>query len=72
MTHPYSRQPLQAWFDEFTAAGLAVDRLIEHQPAHSMIHHHPTDYEKLAHQPGFIAFQLQKRPGAADLRPDQS
>ncbi|MFD4743242.1 class I SAM-dependent methyltransferase [Streptomyces virginiae] len=72
MTHRHWRQPLQAWLAEFTSAGLAVDRLIEHRPAHSMTRHHPTDYEKLADQPGFIAFQLHKQPGTPDLRPDQS
>ncbi|WP_369780144.1 class I SAM-dependent methyltransferase [Streptomyces sp. R33] len=65
MTHRYWRQPLQAWVDEFTTAGLLVERLVEHRPAASMRRHDPTAYEKLTHQPGFIAFQLVKKPGAS-------
>ncbi|MEV7277652.1 class I SAM-dependent methyltransferase [Streptomyces sp. NPDC093111] len=58
MTHRYWRQPLQAWLDDFAAAGLALERLVEHQPALSMAHEHPTTYGKLAREPGFIAYRL--------------
>ncbi|MFI8281352.1 class I SAM-dependent methyltransferase [Streptomyces sp. NPDC085929] len=61
MTHRYWRQPLQTWFDEFTAAGLTLERLVEHRPDASMARTHPAEYEKLANQPGFIAFQLRKQ-----------
>ncbi|MCY0923090.1 class I SAM-dependent methyltransferase [Streptomyces sp. H27-G5] len=61
MTHRYWHQPLQAWLDEFTAAGLTLDRLVEHQPVPSMARHHPLEHEKLNHQPGFMAIQLRKR-----------
>lgn len=64
MTHRYWRQPLQAWFDEITAAGLTVDRLVEHRPAVSMTRSHPAEHAKLANQPGFIAFQLRKQRAA--------
>lgn len=62
MKHRYWRQPLQAWVTEFSAAGLTIDRLVEHRPAASMPHQHPAAYEKLSRQPGFIAFQLIKSP----------
>ncbi|MFJ5546748.1 class I SAM-dependent methyltransferase [Streptomyces sp. NPDC093225] len=62
MTHRYWRQPLQAWVTEFTEAGFAIDRLVEHRPAASMRHQHPAAYEKLSLQPGFIAFQLIQPP----------
>ncbi|MGW7063518.1 class I SAM-dependent methyltransferase [Streptomyces sp. NPDC054904] len=65
MKHRYWRQPLQAWFDEFTAAGLTVERLVEHRPAASMARTHPAEHEKLGHEPGFIAFQLRKQRGAS-------
>ncbi|MEU8543142.1 class I SAM-dependent methyltransferase [Streptomyces sp. NPDC048717] len=61
MTHRYWHQPLQDWLDEFTAAGLFLDRLVEHQPAPSMARHHPADHERLSNQPGFIAVRLRKR-----------
>ncbi|MFI5831953.1 class I SAM-dependent methyltransferase [Streptomyces sp. NPDC051578] len=64
MTHRYWHQPLQAWLDEFTAAGLTLDRLVEHQPVPSMAHHHPAEHEKLTHQPGFMAIRLRKRQPA--------
>ncbi|MFG2836069.1 class I SAM-dependent methyltransferase [Streptomyces zaomyceticus] len=64
MIHRYWHQPLQAWLDEFTAAGLALDRLVEHQPAPSMARLHPADHEKLTRQPGFMAVRLRKQhPG---------
>ncbi|MEU4359953.1 class I SAM-dependent methyltransferase [Streptomyces virginiae] len=64
MPHRYWHQPLQAWLDEFTAAGLTLDRLVEHQPVPSMARHHPVEHEKLTHQPGFLAIRLRKRqPG---------
>ncbi|MGW4160416.1 class I SAM-dependent methyltransferase [Streptomyces sp. SS162] len=58
MTHRYWRQPLQAWIDDFTGAGLALERLVEHQPAVSMAREHPSTYGKLTREPGFIAYQL--------------
>ncbi|MFD8023946.1 class I SAM-dependent methyltransferase [Streptomyces lavendulae] len=61
MTHRYWHQPLQDWLAEFTAAGLALDRLVEHQPVPSMARHHPVEYEKLIRQPGFMAVRLRKR-----------
>ncbi|EFL19851.1 class I SAM-dependent methyltransferase [Streptomyces sp. C] len=61
MSHRYWHQPLQDWFDEFTAAGLTIDRLVEHQPVPAMAHRHPAEHEKLTHQPGFMAIQLRKR-----------
>ncbi|MGW5637282.1 class I SAM-dependent methyltransferase [Streptomyces sp. NPDC003832] len=64
MTHRFWRQPLHAWLDEFTAAGLTLNRLVEHQPLASMAHHHPTEHEKLTRQPGFMAVRLRKQhPG---------
>ncbi|MFB6558907.1 hypothetical protein ACFCYH_08430 [Streptomyces sp. NPDC056400] len=62
MTHRYWRQPLQARVTEFSAACLAIDRLVEHRPAASTPHQRPATYEKLNRQPGFIAFQLIKTP----------
>ncbi|WP_073227245.1 class I SAM-dependent methyltransferase [Streptomyces sp. NBRC 110465] len=64
MTHRYWHQPLHAWLDEFASAGLALDRLVEHQPVPSMAHRHPAEHEKLTRQPGFMAVRLRKqRPG---------
>ncbi|MDK9496136.1 class I SAM-dependent methyltransferase [Streptomyces katrae] len=65
MIHRYWHQPLQDWLAEFTAAGLALDRLVEHQPLPSMARNHPGEHEKLTRQPGFMAVRLRKRhPGA--------
>ncbi|MFG3099372.1 class I SAM-dependent methyltransferase [Streptomyces sp. NPDC048182] len=61
MTHRYWHQPLQSWFDEFGAAGLSVDRLVEHRPVPSMAVLHPIEYEKLTREPGFMAIRLHKR-----------
>ncbi|MFE4632297.1 class I SAM-dependent methyltransferase [Streptomyces sp. NPDC056773] len=64
MTHRYWHQPLQAWLSEFTAAGLAFDHFLEHQPTASMARNHPAEHEKLTSQPGFMAVRLRKRhPG---------
>ncbi|MFI1765279.1 class I SAM-dependent methyltransferase [Streptomyces sp. NPDC020800] len=64
MSHRYRHQSLQAWLDEFTAAGLTLDRLVEHQPIPTMARHHPGEHEKLSRQPGFMAVRLRKRhPG---------
>ncbi|MET9713191.1 class I SAM-dependent methyltransferase [Nocardiopsis alba] len=52
------RQPLERWFDEFRAAGLWVDRLVETRPRESMRERHPEEYELLSGQPGFITFRL--------------
>lgn len=61
MTHHYWHQPLQAWLDQFTAAGLNLDRFVEHQPVPSMACHHPAEHKKLPHRPGFMAIRLHKR-----------
>ncbi|WP_058042969.1 hypothetical protein [Streptomyces roseifaciens] len=61
MVHRYWRQPLQRWFDEFTAAGLAIERAVEHRPSPEMSSEHPAIYARLVREPGFIAFQLAKR-----------
>ncbi|MGF1663846.1 MAG: class I SAM-dependent methyltransferase [Kineosporiaceae bacterium] len=52
-------QSLQAWFEEFAAAGLLViDRLVEHRPVRTMAERHPEDYARLTREPDFIAFRL--------------
>jgi SAM-dependent methyltransferase len=56
------RQPPQAWFDEFAAAGLVVERLVEHRPLPAMAEHHPEDHARLTRQPGFIAYRLRPLP----------
>ncbi|MGF1653932.1 MAG: class I SAM-dependent methyltransferase [Actinomycetales bacterium] len=56
------RQPRQAWFNEFTTAGLVVERLVEHRPLPAMAEHHPEDHARLTRQPGFIAYRLCPAP----------
>ncbi|QFG23727.1 class I SAM-dependent methyltransferase [Actinomadura sp. WMMB 499] len=58
--HWYWRQPLERWIEEFTAAGFAIENLVEHQPQRTMSQHHPSDYAKLTREPGFIAYRLAK------------
>lgn len=62
LKHRYWRQPLQDWCNQFLAAGFALAEITEHQPTHRMAAEHPEEYEKLTQQPGFIAYQLVKRP----------
>ncbi|GGX62337.1 class I SAM-dependent methyltransferase [Streptomyces hiroshimensis] len=61
LRHHYWRQPLQSWIEEFTSAGFAIERLVEHRPHPAMAHEHPADYARLSREPGFIAFRLAKR-----------
>ena len=56
------RQPLQATVEEFTAAGLAIERLVEPRPVPEMAERHPDTYDTLRRQPGFIAFRLAPMP----------
>lgn len=64
--HRFWRQLLTRWCAEFTAAGFAIEALVEPQPAPQMVHHHPREYVTLSHEPGFIAFRLAKAPGGPD------
>lgn len=66
--HRYWRQPLTAWCAEFAAAGFVIETLVEHQPEPRMADHHPREYARLAHEPGFIAFRLAKAPAGPDTR----
>ncbi|MYX27439.1 methyltransferase domain-containing protein [Streptomyces sp. SID8381] len=68
MIHRYWRQPLQRWVEEFTAAGLVIEHLVEHRPDPQMAHKHAAQYAKLSREPGFIAFRLAKT--ATPTRPD--
>jgi SAM-dependent methyltransferase len=58
------RQPLSAWCDEFSEAGFLIERLVEHQPAATMLDTYPDAHEQLSTSPAFIAFRLLKPVGA--------
>lgn len=55
-------QPLEDWVDEFAAAGLAVERLVEPRPIPEMAVRHRHDFAVLARRPGFVAFSLAPMP----------
>ncbi|MEU2874150.1 class I SAM-dependent methyltransferase [Streptomyces olivoreticuli] len=61
MVHRYWQQPLQHWIEDFTAAGLIAERIVEHRSVPEMVREHPAAYDRLSREPGFIAFQLTKR-----------
>jgi SAM-dependent methyltransferase len=54
------RQPLEAWCEEFNAAGFLVERLVEPRPVAAMAQTHPDVHEKHNHEPALIAFRLVK------------
>ena len=56
------RMPLTQLAEEFSAAGFLIERLVEPSPDAAMADSHPDDFEKLSHEPGFIAFKLRKDP----------
>ena len=62
------RQPLGAWCREFTDAGFLIERLVEHEPAATMLDAYPEIHEQLSTHPGFIAFRLLKPGGGARTR----
>lgn len=56
----YWRQPLEAWCQEFTDAGFAIERIVEPRPADTMADRYPDAHDRLERNPGFIAFSLAK------------
>lgn len=52
------RQPLELWCAEFAEAGFVIERLVEPRPISEMADPYPEHFEKLNHEPGFIAFSL--------------
>jgi SAM-dependent methyltransferase len=64
----YWRLPLSESAAEFSQAGFLIEQLVEPQPTQELHDRFPDEYEKLAREPGFIAFALMKRerePGPA-------
>nr|WP_157321113.1 class I SAM-dependent methyltransferase [Nesterenkonia alkaliphila] len=60
----FRRAPLTAVIADFTAAGFAIEALVEPQPAPSMEAEYPKHAERLSAEPGFIAFSLIKHPSS--------
>lgn len=56
------RQPLQTTVEDFTAAGLVVERLVEPRPVPAMAERHPDAYDTPSRKPGFIVFRLLPMP----------
>jgi hypothetical protein len=54
------RMPLTQLTEEFASAGFVIERLIEPMPDQSMEESHPSTFEKLSSEPGFIIFRLRK------------
>lgn len=61
----YWRQPLESWCAEFAEAGFVIERLVEPRPVPAMAERYPEEHERLAREPGFIAFRLVKAPSPA-------
>ncbi len=54
------RMPLTQLTEEFTAAGFLIERLVEPMPDPEMALTHPSTFEKLSVEPGFVFFKLRK------------
>ena len=54
------RMPLAQLTEEFTAAGFMIERLLEPTPEPEMALSHPTTFERLSSEPGFVLFKLRK------------
>ncbi|GGK81884.1 hypothetical protein Sme01_62670 [Sphaerisporangium melleum] len=63
---------LQDWCAEFTAAGFAIEQIVEHQPPDGMELHHPAAYATLSREPGCIAFRLAKTASHAPVDADRT
>ena len=65
----FRRAPLEAVLADMTAAGFVVEKLVEPRPAPSMLTLYPETFEKLSHNPAFLAFSLMKHPSVPPLAP---
>lgn len=54
------RMPLAQVAEEFAAAGFLIERLLEPTLAPGMALSHPTTFERLSTEPGFVLFKLRK------------
>jgi ubiquinone/menaquinone biosynthesis C-methylase UbiE len=58
----YRRQPLEQTLAEFSAAGFALDRLVEPRPVAELATGHPDHDQGIGNRPTFIAFRLRTQP----------